>query len=139
MIKVYAKGVFDILHYGHINFFDLAKKQGDWLTVGVTPDERVISMKRQPIFNVHQRAEVVKSIRYVDQVFVDGPREITLDFMRENLFDLYVFGTKNEEERAVRLYDCRGLPAEMIVEVPYTFGVSSTEVISRIKSDLFTY
>ncbi|CEN56212.1 adenylyltransferase/cytidyltransferase family protein [Candidatus Methylopumilus turicensis] len=133
MIKVYAKGVFDILHYGHINFFKLAKGLGDWLTVGVTPDERVISMKRQPLFDGQERAIVVESIRYVDQVLLDGPREITLDFMREHNFDLYVFGSKNHDEREVRLYDCRDLPSDMILEIPYTHGVSTTEIINTSK------
>lgn len=133
MIKVYAKGVFDIVHYGHINFFKLAKDLGDWLTVGVTPDERVISMKRQPLFDAQKRAIVVKSIKYVDQIFVDGPREITLEFMREHNFDLYVFGAKNQDEREVRLFDCRSLPKSMVSEIPYTFGVSTTEIINASK------
>jgi glycerol-3-phosphate cytidylyltransferase-like family protein len=90
-------------------------------------------MKREPVFDVNKRALVVKSIRYVDQVFVDGPREITLEFMRTNNFDLYVFGTKNPDEREVRLYDCRNLPRNMVVEVPYTYGVSTTEIINISK------
>lgn len=133
MTKIYVKGVFDLVHYGHINFLKEARALGDWLTVGVTPDERVISMKRKPVFNVHKRAEVIAAIKYVDEVFTDGPREITTEFMHQHGFDLYVFGTLNESERAVRLYDCRDLPRSMIVEIPYTYGVSTTEVMQKIK------
>jgi cytidyltransferase-like protein len=134
MIKIYVKGVFDLVHYGHINFLREARTLGDWLTVGVTPDERVISMKRKPLFNVQRRAEVIAAVRYVDEVFIDGPRELTIDFMQEHNFDLYIFGTQNPNERAVRLYDCRNLPNNMIVEIPYTYGVSTTEILQTIKN-----
>lgn len=134
MIKIYAKGVFDLVHYGHVNFLKKARSLGDWLTVGVTPDERVISMKRQPLFNVQRRAEVISAIRYVDEVFTDGPREITVDFMQKHNFNFYVFGTLNESERAIRLHDCRNLPSDMIIEIPYTYGISTTEILQKIKN-----
>lgn len=132
MIRIYAKGVFDLVHYGHINFLREARAMGDWLTVGVTPDERVISMKRKPVFNVYKRAEVIAAVRYVDEVFIDGPRQITMDFMQKNHFDLYVFGTANEAERLVRLNDCRDLLENMIVEIPYTEGVSTTQILNSM-------
>lgn len=132
MIRIYAKGVFDLVHYGHVNFLKEARALGNWLTVGVTPDERVISMKRKPVFDVHRRAEVIAAVRYVDEVFIDGPREITIDFMRKHHFDLYVFGTANEAERIVRLNDCNELPKNMIVEIPYTEGVSTTKILNSM-------
>lgn len=134
MFKIYVKGVFDLVHYGHVNFLKQARSLGDWLTVGVTPDERAISMKREPLFDVQRRAEVISAIRYVDEVFVDGPREITVEFMRKNNFNLYVFGTLNDSERAIRLHDCRNLPGSMILEIPYTHGISTTKILQKIKN-----
>lgn len=135
MIKIYAKGVFDLLHYGHINFLKEARSMGDWLTVGVTPDDRAISMKRQPFFDVQRRAEVISAIRYVDDVFIDGPREITIEFMQKHNFDIYVFGSLNDNERLVRLNDCRELPSNMIHEIPYTHSVSTTNILKAIKNN----
>lgn len=126
MIKVYAKGVFDLVHYGHVRFLHQARLLGDWLTVGVSPDQRATALKRKPMTDVYKRAEVVSAIRWVDEVFTDGPRQITLDFMREHDFRIYAFGTANSAERAVRLADCKDLPASMIVEIPYTEGISTT-------------
>ena len=128
MIRIYAKGVFDIMHYGHVNFLREARALGDWLTVGVSPDARAAALKRQPMFSEDRRAEVISSIRYVDEVITDGPREITLAFMREHGFHIYAFGTATESERQFRLADCRELPASMIVEIPYTNGISTTQI-----------
>lgn len=131
MTRVYAKGVFDILHYGHVRFLCEARQLGDWLTVGVSPDERAASLKRKPLNEASKRAEVVSAIRWVDEVIVDGPRVITLDFMRQHDFQVYAFGTANAAEREFRLADCQELPARMIVEIPYTHGISTTLLMER--------
>jgi cytidyltransferase-like protein len=126
MIRVYSKGVFDLVHYGHVRFLQRARSLGDWLTVGVSPDERAASLKREPLLDVTQRAEVISAIRWVDEVITDGPLEITREFMRAHDLHIYAFGTANSQERAQRLADCRDLPRSMIVEIPYTAGVSTT-------------
>ncbi len=131
MVKVYAKGVFDLIHFGHVRFFKEIKKFADHLTVGVSPDERATSMKRMPIFSAIHRAEVVSAIRYVDEVILDGPLNITPEFMQSNKFDFYVFGSSNDREREIRLTECVDLRSEMIIELPYTQGVSTTQILTR--------
>ncbi len=133
MIRVYAKGVFDLVHVGHVNFLREARALGDWLTVGASPDERAASLKRPPVFNVHERAAMLAAIRYVDEVIIDGPRKITMEFMRANNFQIYAFGTENEQERQFRLDDCAELPKAMIVEIPYTPGISTTRIIQSLR------
>ncbi len=133
MIRIYAKGVFDIVHFGHINFLREARALGDWLTVGVSPDERAASLKRPPVFNVEQRAEMMAAIRYVDEVIIDGPRKITREFMAHNNFQIYAFGTATAEERQVRLDDCAELPRSMVIEIPYTFGISTTQILHTLR------
>lgn len=131
MLKVYAKGVFDLVHYGHVRFLREARLRGDWLTVGVTPDERATMLKRKPLSDASRRAEVIAAIRWVDEVITNGPQAISLDFMTRNGFGLYAFGSANEAERAFRLNDCRDLPASMIVEISYTHEISTTALIDR--------
>lgn len=131
MKKVYAKGVFDLVHYGHVRFLRDARLLGDWLTVGVTPDERAAALKRKPLTDASRRAEVIAAIRWVDEVITDGPQAITVDFMKKNGFCLYAFGSANEKERAFRLNDCAELPREMIVEIPYTHEISTTALIDQ--------
>ena len=44
-------GVFDVIHYGHIKYFEEAKNKVDYLIVSVTTDEYVNKGPGKPIFN----------------------------------------------------------------------------------------
>ena len=49
---VHCHGVFDVLHAGHVQHFDSAKKLGDILIVSVTRDEYVNKGPNRPIFSI---------------------------------------------------------------------------------------
>ncbi len=73
---VYAAGVWDVFHIGHVNLLKAAKALGDVLIVGVSTDELVLNYKkRQPLMSYQERAAIVDACRYVDVVV---PQE-TLD------------------------------------------------------------
>lgn len=131
-MRLYTKLVGDLFHLGHVRFFKAAKKLGSHLTVCVVPDKRVMKMKRKPILNTQERMELIASCRYVDEVIENGPKEITLEFMKSHRFDLYVFGAKDETEYQQKLVDCRHLPSSMVKRLPYTAGISTTEILQRV-------
>jgi FAD synthetase len=68
--KVLVGGVFDILHFGHIQFLKKAKKLGDYLIVALESDENVRKIKgeKRPIHNQKQRREILESLKFVDEV-----------------------------------------------------------------------
>ena len=65
-------GVFDIIHYGHIKYFEEAKRKVDYLIVSVTENKYVNKGPGKPIFNTLKRGEVLKSIKDIDEVIVSN-------------------------------------------------------------------
>jgi len=67
---VWTNGCFDVLHRGHIELFKYAKSLGDYLVVGLDDDVRVRASKggNRPINNLEDRIEMLRSIKYIDDV-----------------------------------------------------------------------
>ena len=61
-------GVFDVVHYGHILHFQLAKSKVENLIVSVTDDQFVNKGSGRPIFSINQRVSYLKSIKSIDEV-----------------------------------------------------------------------
>lgn len=67
MKKVLVFGAFDILHPGHLNFLEQAKKYGDYLVVVIGRDKNIEKIKkRKPINHESTRLAAVQSIATVD-------------------------------------------------------------------------
>ncbi len=68
---VHCHGVFDVLHAGHLAYFESAKKFGDILVVTVTADEFVNKGPGRPYFNSAVRANMLAALEVVDYVVVN--------------------------------------------------------------------
>ena len=69
---VLCHGVFDLLHVGHINYFQSAKKLGDILVVSVTDDKFVNKGPGRPAFTINNRVKFLKEISTIDFVCVSN-------------------------------------------------------------------
>jgi len=88
---VLAGGVFDIIHPGHINTLNDAKKLGDVLVVVVATDKTAIKMKRRkPLHNAKLRQELVSSLIMVDLCIVGDEEDIfkTVDLVKPQIIVL---------------------------------------------------
>lgn len=66
---VYFGGTFDILNWGHCKAFEMCKRYGDYLIVGLNTDKLVRSYKqREPVLPYVQKKFILESIKYVDNV-----------------------------------------------------------------------
>ena len=59
---VLCHGVFDLLHFGHLNHFEKAKSHGDILVVSLTPDKFVNKGPSRPAFKESVRLEMLASL-----------------------------------------------------------------------------
>ncbi len=134
MKKVYVSMSTDIIHHGHINIIEAARKLGD-VTVGLLTDEAIAGFKRLPLLSYEQRKKVIENISGVKNVI---PQE-TLDYgpnLRKLRPDYVVHGTdwrtglqKRTREKVI------GALAEWggeLIEPEYTKDISSTEIIEKI-------
>lgn len=131
--RVYTRMVADLFHEGHINFLREARALGTHLTVCVVSDERVVENKdKLPVMKQAERAAVVTACKYVDAVMTETPASVTVEFMQQHGFDIYTFACASEQERQDKYKLCESLPAEMIQELPYTAGISTSDLVARI-------
>lgn len=79
---VYATMTGDLFHRGHLEFIKKAKKLGDFLIIGLHPDDVVRRYKRGPIIPFEDRKKIIESIREVGKVVED-----CMDFRKPTMFD----------------------------------------------------
>lgn len=139
MIIGYTTGVFDMFHIGHLNLLKRAKEQCDFLIVGVSTDEVVQKNKRKtPVIPFAERCQIVESIKYVDKVIAQTSYDIEgkINAVLNNQVNCLFVGTDwqgtdkwNRIESILHQYGCK------VVYLPHTDGISSTELVNRIKAD----
>ena len=131
--RVYTRMVADLFHEGHVKFLRAARALGTHLTVCVVSDERVEENKgKLPVMKQAERAAVVAACKYVDVVMTETPANVSLEFMQQHGFDIYTFACASEQERIDKYELCNTLPAEMIHELTYTSGISTSDLVMRI-------
>ncbi len=80
--KVFVSGCFDLLHSGHIAFFNEAATYGD-LYVALGSDKTVFDLKgKVPVNDQNERLFMIQSVKCVKDVFVSQGSGI-LDFLAE--------------------------------------------------------
>lgn len=61
-------GGFDPLHKGHVRMFKAAKNMAEKVIVGINSDKWLVNKKGKAFMNWSERAEILRSIRYIDEV-----------------------------------------------------------------------
>ena len=132
MIRVYADMVADLFHHGHVLFLQRARELGDYLIVGIHADDVVTSYKRRPILTMEERVKAVGGCRYVDEVIPNAPLVVDRAWISRHTIGLVVHADDFDEDELDHLYRA---PREMGIfrTVPYTRGISTTEIIERIR------
>ncbi len=129
--RIYVDAVADLMHAGHVSLFQRAKSYGDTLIVGIHSDETATSYKRKPIMTMQERIVVVEACRYVDEVIPDAPLILTEEYLKEHKIDLVIHGDDFSSATCTEFY---GVPLRLGIfqSLPYTQGISSTDLIQRV-------
>ena len=96
-MTAYTYGVYDLFHIGHLNLFKKIKQSCNKLIVGVHNDQQVMTYKKRPIIPYEQRLEIVKSCKFVDDVYEDADLVVTDDLLLKIKADLVFAGNENSE------------------------------------------
>ena len=92
MKVVLTYGTFDLLHYGHINLLKRAKKEGDYLIVGLSTDEFNELKGKKSYFKFEHRKQLLEAIRYVDLVIEENTWEQKIQDIEKFNVDVFVMG-----------------------------------------------
>lgn len=95
MKKVFVNGTFDILHRGHLELLNYAKRLGDYLYVGIDVDGRVKEKKgfERPIHNQEERKFFLENLKAVDEVRYFGTDEELENLIKSIQPDIMVVGS----------------------------------------------
>lgn len=136
MKKIYIAMSADMLHPGHLNIIEQARKLGGEIIVGLLTDRAIASYKRLPYMSFEQRKIVVENVRGVSQVI---PQE-TLDYT-ENLLKLkpdYVlhgddWKTGVQAQTRQKVIETISAWGGKLIDIPYTQGISSTALNKSLR------
>ena len=137
MKVVYIIGVFDLFHTGHVELLRRAKELGDKLVVAINSDDIVEQYKRRPFIDEENRLKVIQACKYVDEAFVIRTfdnKEVVLKYG----VSIIVHG--NDWVGDSYLEQIKLTPQFIskhqieLIYLPYTKGISTSEIIQKIKN-----
>ena len=129
---VFTNGCFDLIHLGHVKYFQFAKQQGDVLVVGVNTDTGIQRLKgsKRPIINLEDRLGVLEELESIDYL-VTFDAETPIDLIRAIQPDVLVKGADYQKEQVVGwdfVESCGG----SVALAPLIEGRSTSAVIQRV-------
>jgi rfaE bifunctional protein nucleotidyltransferase chain/domain len=130
---VFTNGVFDILHSGHVQVLEAAKRLGDVLIVGVNTDESVRRLGKgpdRPVNTLEDRISVLSALRAVDGVVAfdeDTPVQL-IEALRP---EIHVKGGDYDPEQMPETPVVRSYGGEVVI-LPTLPGRSTTETLRRL-------
>jgi glycerol-3-phosphate cytidylyltransferase len=140
-MKVLTIGTFDLIHPGHVLLLERCVELGGeraQVCVGVNTDDFIKRYKGEyPVMSLVERLEMLRAIRWVDDVLINKGNEDCKVLIDEVKPDLLVVGSDWLGKDYLKQ---TGLTREYLerrnialVFLPYTVGISTTALKARLK------
>lgn len=127
MKTVLTYGTFDLFHIGHLNILKRARELGDKLIVAVSTDEFNATKGKTTLMPFEHRVELVRSVRYVDEVIAEHQWEQKIADVQQHQVDIFVMGSDWQGKFDFLKPYCE------VVYLPRTDNVSSTDLKKAIQ------
>ena len=125
-------GAFDLIHPGYVRMFKETKEHCTHLTVALHEDPSFARpLKMPPTQSLEDRKEILKSIRYVDEVIVYQSEDTFVGYLETGNYDVRFLGD-----------DYKKIPysgSELLIPIVFidrSHGYSSTKLKNQILGDL---
>ena len=130
---VFANGVFDMLHVGHVRYLQAARAEGDVLVVGVNSNQSARALKGEgrPILTEQARAALVAALAAVDYVVLFDDPDVK-PLLRELQPDVHAKGTDYTPE-SVPERDLAALLGIRVAIVGDPKQHSTRELLARLR------
>lgn len=130
----YTQGTYDMFHIGHLNLIKNAKRHCDYLIVGVNADDLVEQYKdKRPIVPLNERVEIVRAIKYVDEVVVTTTLDKKEMWDKLRFDEIYIGDDWKGNERWEQTGKDMERLGVKLVFLPYTKDTSSTMLREKLK------
>jgi len=131
---VFTNGCFDILHAGHVEYLQKARKQGDFLILGLNDDASIRSIKgpARPVNNEQNRARVLAALGCVDAVVLFGD-DTPLNLITTLCPNVLVKGADWAEEDIVGGAEVQA-GGGRVERIKFSSQTSTTAVIDQIRA-----
>ena len=132
---VFANGVFDLLHVGHVRYLQAARKEGDLLVVGINSDASTRALKGagRPILTERARASLVAALTAVDYVVIFDDLDVNA-LLRELQPDVHAKGTDYTAD-TVPERDLAALLGIRVAIVGDSKNHSTRELLARLRHE----
>ena len=140
-LRVYTGGTFDLFHVGHLNLlkrcFEIAGHNGQ-VIVSLNTDEFIYKYKgKYPVIPYQDRKAILESCKYVDSVMENyGQEDSKESIVLAQLIDVVAIGSdwakKDYYKQMNFTQDWLDEQNISLIYIPYTKGVSSTQIKTKI-------
>lgn len=128
---VLLQGTFDLINWGHIKAFELAKSYGDYLIIALNTNKLVkVFKQREPVLPWYQKAFIIKSCKFVDKV-IPAPNFSPIELLKKYDVDVYCITEEWESTKKVEIKFMNSKPNGEVKFLPRFKGVVCTSDIKK--------